>query len=110
MVHFYPHFKVLFKFAQLGMTLTKQTSLENKVATAKKLMEQNQTQLTAQQAIVDNLAFYERVEAEVNRAREQEIAPMHQKYQELSHRIQQADQMYGDQAAYTATYFSDLRN
>ena len=31
MIHFFPHFKILFKFAQLGMTLTKQTSLENKV-------------------------------------------------------------------------------
>lgn len=35
MVHFFPHFKVLFKLAQLSMMLTKQTSLENKVQTAK---------------------------------------------------------------------------
>ena len=47
MIHFFPHFKILFKFAQLGMTITKQTSLENKVVNAKKVMEQNLVQLEA---------------------------------------------------------------
>jgi len=47
MVHFFPHFKVLFKLAQLGMTLTKQTSLENKLKTAQKNMDSSKVQLEA---------------------------------------------------------------
>ena len=70
MIHFIPHFKILFKLAQLGMMLIKEESLTNKVATAKRRMEQYSSELEAQEHIVEHLSFYELIEAEVQRAEE----------------------------------------
>lgn len=58
LISFYPHFKVLFKLAQLSMMLTKQTSLENKVQTAKNEYNSTTIKLASQEKIVDNLAGF----------------------------------------------------
>jgi len=69
-VPFFPYFKILFKLAQLGMTITKRTSLERTVEKTTKAMEESQIDMEKQKAIVGNLEFYKRIEAEVNRANE----------------------------------------
>ena len=51
-VPFFPYFKILYKFAQLGMTITKQTSLERQVAERSKAMEDSQVEMEKQKAIV----------------------------------------------------------
>ena len=68
MVHVFPFFKILYKLAQLGMTITKRISLQRQVAEKSKAMEDSQVEMEKQKAIVKNLEFHQRVNTEVQRA------------------------------------------
>ena len=95
-VPFMPYFKILYKLAQLGMTITKRTSLERKVESSTKAMNDAQVEVDKQSAIVQNLAFYERVEREFSRANEQEIETLRVKRDELDRKIKEFQDLYAD--------------
>ena len=109
MVNFFPYFKILFKLAQLGMTITKRTSLERQVDKHSKALEDATVDMEKQKAVVANLEFYKQVEAEVNRANEQEIETLRVKSDVIQSRIQQYEHEYEDQQRCYTNYFSDLQ-
>ena len=109
MVHFFPYFKIYFKFAQLGMTITKRESLQRQADKTKKAMEDAQVDMEKQKAIVANLEFYATVEAEVNRANEQEIETLRVKSDELERKIQQYSRDFEDRDTCMRNYFDDLQ-
>jgi|Transcript_40596 hypothetical protein len=96
MAPFFPYFKILYKLAQLGMTICKKTSLERQVAEKTKAMDDSQIEMEKQQAIVDNLSFYQRVQDEVNRASEEELYTLNFKSQDLRRKMSEYQQAYGD--------------
>ena len=109
MVPFFPYFKILFKLAQLGMTITKQTSLERQVEKHTKALEDVTVDMEKQQAIVKNLEFYSVVEAEVQKAHNNEIEPLRIKSDELDRKIKSYSTQFEDRNACMQNYFSDLQ-
>ncbi len=104
MLPFFPYFKVLYKLCQMGMTLKKKQSLERKAENSKKEMDELNIEQVTAQAIVDNLAFHERMTAEAGRTRQEELAALMRKERALANKIQEL-QLYKDEARFREQYF-----
>ena len=81
MLPFFSYFKVLYKLAQMGMTLKKKQSLQRKAETSKRELEELTISQTSAQRLVDNLSFHERMTAQAERIRQGELAALHNKKQ-----------------------------
>ena len=87
MAPFYPYFKLLYKFCQMGMTKKTKESFERKVEKANEDLENYRVQLETFEAYIRNLSFADRIADEVARAQEQDFALLRQKQQTLKGRI-----------------------
>lgn len=107
MHHFFPYFKVLYKFCQLGMTLKSKQNLLRKEEAAKKETDDLLAKKATQQEILDNLDFSNDIQKEVDRMREQEIGALVQKAQMLEMKINEL-RIHEDENMSYQLYFQGL--
>lgn len=102
-VHFYVHYKLLFKICQMGFTIRKKIGLEKKILGSTKRINEWQTEQETYEMIAENLEFGKKMAAEATRMREQEIAVLQTKFETLESAI--ADREGVD---FVAEYFEDI--
>jgi len=97
--HFFPYFKIVFKFAQIGMTLKTKQNLERKQESLQREMDDAQVQINTQDSLIENLSFHERIGAECNRIKMEELAVLIDKEQNITHKINEA-RVFEDQGRF----------
>lgn len=106
MAPFFPYFKILYKFCQIGMTLKSKQSLVRKQTAAKKEKDDLQVQLDTAQALFDNLNFHERISAEVARVKSVELSTIIDKQQMINDRVQRLSR-YQNVDVFAQEYFQE---
>lgn len=84
MVPFFVFFKIVYKFAQMGMTGRTKANLQRKQEAIKKEMDDAQVQIDTFKAYMTNLSFYERIQGEANRIRSEDVSVLQNKKQILT--------------------------
>ena len=107
LIPFFPYFKVLFKLCQVGMTLKSKQSKQRREEEASKTMSNLQVNVETQEALIDNLAFRDLIENEVQRSQNQELAALVNKRMQLETQIASL-QAYENQDSFMQDYFSGL--
>ena len=79
MVPFIVLFKIVFKMAQIGMTLKTKQNLVRKQDTMKKEMDDAAVQIDTQLSYIENLSFSERIQGEANRIRNEDVYTLQMK-------------------------------
>lgn len=102
----YPYFKLVFKFAQIGMTLKSKQSLQRKQERAMKEMDDITIQIQSDQSLIENLDFGNNYSAEAARARNSEIARLRSKQNQLRNKIAEMQQYTND--TWIQAYLNDL--
>jgi len=72
------------------MTLKTKQNLERKQESLQREMDDAQVQINTQDALIDNLAFHERISTECNRIKMEELATLIDKEQNISSKIAEA--------------------
>ena len=106
MIPFFPLFKIVFKFAQIGMTMKTKINLERKQETMKKEMKDADVQLETQKAYIMNLSFGQRIKAEADRIRQEDIAVLENKRRLLALNIDEHRRKYTHQEDFNRDYFN----
>ena len=105
MAPFFVFFKIVFKMAQTGMTLKTKQNLVRKQETMKKEMDDAVVQIETQKAYIDNLSFHERISAEANRIRGEDVQTLVQKKGILQFSINEHQQKYENEDSFNRDYF-----
>lgn len=105
MIPFFVLFKIVFKFAQIGMTMKTKQNLERKQETMKKEMKDADVQLQTQQSYIMNLGFAQRIKAEADRIRNEDVAVLDNKRRVLSVNIEEHRRKFTHQEDFNRDYF-----
>lgn len=105
MAPFFPLFKIVFKFAQIGMTLKTKQNLTRKQETLKKEMDDALVEIQTQEAFMKNLSFADRIQGEANRIREEEVAMLENKKKLLEMNIHEIRSKYTNVNDFNRFYF-----
>merc|ERR1712110_298283 len=103
---FFTYFKLLFKLAQIGMTLKKKQSLEMKQLDADQVIKDKEVEIISMRGLVSNLDFHQRISAQVQRTVDEDIAAIVSKQQRIYNEIQRAQTNVGEN--FKQEYFSTL--
>lgn len=106
MAPFFVFFKLVFKMAQTGMTLKTKQNLVRKQETMKKEMDDATVQIETQRAYIENLSFHQRISAEADRIRSEDVQTLVQKKSILQFSISEHQQKYENEDAFNRDYFN----
>jgi len=84
---FYPHYKLLFKLTQMAISIRKKNGLEKSLAGTSERNKGLQVNVDTWETISKNLEFGKMLKAEAERMRNEEIAVLQKKHEELKTEI-----------------------
>ena len=105
MIPFFPLFKLVFKFAQIGMTMKTKQNLERKQETTKKELKDADVQLKTQEAYILNLSFGNRIKKEADRIRNEDVTILENKKKLLNNNIVNLQRQVAHQEDFNNQYF-----
>lgn len=105
MAPFFVFFKIVYKFAQMGMTGRTKANLQRKQEAIKKEMDDAQVQIDTFKAYMTNLSFYERIQGEANRIRSEDVSVLQNKKQILTVNINRLNEQTSSWDNFNRNYF-----
>ena len=87
-VQFFCHFKVLFKFVQIGLSVLRVNALQKKVEKIQTDIKDIKDKMAEEEAVVELLGFHHNIRQESDRIMANEVQFLSQKQQALERRLQ----------------------